>query len=494
MASLLSKDPDASSPSSDYAETEDDRAMIRAILGGASAVREGGTDFLPQFTAEDAIEYGRRRDSTPWRPEFVDALRGITSKPFTKEVAIQGETSATIKTFCEDVDTMGNNLHVFAKRVFWSGVAFGLHGILVDYPTMRPGMTLADERQSGAKPYWVHVPADNLIALYAERVAGKTIVTHARIREFITERDGWGERTIERVRVFEPGRWELWERQDPLNTTANNELVQVGEGEMAIPQVPLALFYTGDRIGSMARPPLIDLAHMQIELYQALSRQEEVLTFSGFPMLCANGMNPPDPNDPGMPTLEVGPKRVLFAPPSNGPGPQPSWSFVQPNAGNITEIRAHVQSVIDDMRRLGLQPLTPRSGDVTATGSSIEAAKAHSAVEGWATALKDTLEQALVFTSQWLEEETTAEVFVHTDFGVDIDGGSDMDALLKARMAGEISQETYWDELLRRGKLGPQFDPDEEKNRLEQEGSIEDEAMAEAEAALERQSALAEAA
>jgi hypothetical protein len=74
-----------------------------------------------------------------------------------------------------------------------------------------------------------------------------------------------------------------------------------------------------------------------------------------------------------------------------------------------------------------------------------------------------------VFTAQWLGVEPTAEVSVHTDFGVDIDGGADMAELLKARMAGEISRETYWDELLRRGKLGPQFDPKEETDRLDQE-------------------------
>jgi len=137
----------------------------------------------------------------------------------------------------------------------------------------------------------------------------------------------------------------------------------------------------------------------------------------------------------------------------------------------------------------------------TATVGALEAAKAHSAVEAWAGALQDTLEQAFVYTEQWLGLTPShwkrvpmptrwgairrlfglsdaaptlgsagqTEVAVHTDFGVDIDGGQDMAELLKARMAGEISRETYWDEMLRRGKLGPQFDPKEEQDRLDQE-------------------------
>ncbi|MEX7103008.1 DUF4055 domain-containing protein, partial [Pseudomonas aeruginosa] len=75
-------------------------------------------------------------------------------------------------------------------------------------------------------------------------------------------------------------------------------------------------------------------------------------------------------------------------------------------------------SIIDDMRRLGMQPLTQTSGEPTATGQNIEAAKAHSAVEAWAMALKDALEQAWVFTCEWIGEDTNVECIVSTDFDV----------------------------------------------------------------------------
>jgi hypothetical protein len=54
------------------------------------------------------------------------------------------------------------------------------------------------------------------------------------------------------------------------------------------------------------------------------------------------------------------------------------------------------------MRRLGLQPMMPKTGNVTATASGIDAAKGHTAVETWANALKDALEQAFVFTAKWM--------------------------------------------------------------------------------------------
>jgi hypothetical protein len=452
---------DPRNPSGAYRSVKAAYDMVAAVLEGGTAVRGAKELYLPKFENEAGDEYARRYRFAPWRPEFEDALRAIASKPFTKPVSLQGTVPSAIAAFAEDVDTLGNNLHTFARRAFHRGVAFGLHGILVDYPSMQLGMTRADELQSGARPYWCHVPAENLSALYLDTIDGQTVVTHARIRESVTVRDGFGEKTFDQVRVLEPGYWQLWQADD------KGKMQQVAEGRLDLPQVPLALFYAGERYGGLThpRPPLTDLADMQMELYRALSREDEVLTFAGFPMLAAIGMA--DGTEPLK--LAIGPRRFLIAPPGSGAGTAPDWKFVQPDAANIEQIRKHIEHVTDAMRRLGLQPLLPRSGDLTATVGALEAAKAHSAVEAWANGLQDTIEQALVFTAQWLGVEPTAEVSVHTDFGVDIDGGADMAELLKARMAGEISRETYWDELLRRGKLGPQFDPKEETDRLDQE-------------------------
>jgi hypothetical protein len=451
---------DPRNPSGSYQTVSQFYRSIDAVLNGAASVRALKDTCLPKYGAESWDEYGRRVSTAPWRPEFEDCLRNIAAKPFTKPVSLQGTIPAKIKAFAEDVDTLGNDLHNFARSTFWNGVGFGLHGVLVEYPTMQPNITLADERSAGARPYWCHIPAKSLIDVRTKMEGGKTVVSYVRFRLTDDRSNGrFGSKTVEQVKILEPGRWELWEVVGD-----KNEMVQVGEGTIALPLIPLALFYTGRRDhGSHPKPPLADLADMQFELYRALSREDEILTFAGSPMLTANGMGPPE----GGKTIEVGPKRVLFAP-NNGAG-QTSWDFIQPAAANIEQIRKHIESIIDDMRRLGMQPLLPRSGDLTATVGALEAAKAHSAVEAWANGLKDALEQALVFTAEWLNEKPTAEVGVHTDFGVDIDGGADMAELLKARMAGEISRETYWDEMLRRGKLGPQFDPTVEEERLANE-------------------------
>src|SRR5690348_14816839 len=150
---MVDRSNDPSVPSLAHAALAGYWAMIRAILAGAAVVREAGDLYLPQYPAESTDEYNRRRGSAPWRPEFEDCVRSISAKPFGKEVVLQGEPSDEIKAIAEDVDGRGNNLHTFARDMFEGGVTLGAHGILVDFPTMNPGATKADEKAAGARPY-----------------------------------------------------------------------------------------------------------------------------------------------------------------------------------------------------------------------------------------------------------------------------------------------------------------------------------------------------
>lgn len=441
--------------------------MIRAIRAGAAEVKKARETYLPKFPAESDDEYGRRLASAPWRPEFDDALRAISSKPFAKEVALAGEPSDDVRDLADDIDGRGNNLHVFSKTLFEDGVSLGAAGILVDFPPMAPGATRADERAAGARPYWVEIAADEIIALRTERRGAREVVTHLRLWETATVVNGFEEVTERKIRVIEPGKWELWHK---VKSSAGVEEWQIeSDGTMTLSEVPFVLYTTADRVGPQyVRPPLLDLANMQIELYRFMSSEEQIYTVAGSPMLTANGMGAPDDGS----AVETGPGRVLYAPGTEGINT--SWAYIQPAAENLKAITAKAQSIIEDMRRLGLQPMLPKTGNVTATASGIEAAKSHTAVGTWTNGLKDALEQAWVFTMQWLRSSEDVEVAVHTDFAVGIYGAEEVRALIDARKEGMLSEETFWDELSRRGVLGPQFDKDEERERLMAEVPADD--------------------
>lgn len=489
----LEKRDDPSNPSADYLAMQPDWELIGDIRAGVRAIKAKGEKYLPKYERESQNEYKRRLACTPWRPEFVDALRNLCSKPFTKEVALQGSPSQRIKDIAEDVDGKGNSLNAFSSTTFTDGVADGLTGIYVTYPDAEPAATQAEEKASGVRPYWVPIKGGDILALYTKKVGDRDVVTEIRFKECEVKADGFAEVTSERVRWIKLGtdgkpNWMLFEKK--VGTDGSVTWPAIGDGALTVSEIPISLLFTGERSGNYrVKPPLSDLANMQIEIYWALSREDEILTYAGSPMLKAVGMSPPQPTQaPVMvdgrqrlveqPASEitVGPRTILFAP-AAGDGVQPDWDFIQPNAENIKAVQGSVESKIEHFRRLALQPQTPGSGTITATSAAIDAAKAHSAVEAWANGLKDTLEQAFVFTAMWLKEDAKTEVSVHTDFGVDLESADEFSNLITMKKNGDLSQRTLWQEGQRRGILGPQFDADKEAEEIakDQEGLVPEE-------------------
>lgn len=456
---MADKALDPSTPSLAHERLAPLWAMIRAILAGAKSVKAAGEKYLPKFPAESDPEYARRKESAPWRPEFEDCIRSISAKPFAEETKLAGEPSDDMKAIAEDIDGRGNNLHVFARDMFEGGVSLGAHGILVDFPSMSPNATRADEKAAGARPYWVSVDADEIIALRTERRGAREVVTHLRLRETAVVVNGFEETVVEKIRVIEPGLWQLWHQVKGADGQATWAIEQ--DGLLTLAEVPFVFFATAERVGAQyVRPPLVDLAEMQIELYRALSTKEQAYTMLGAPMLSANGMAPPADGS----SVETGPHRVLYAPSTEDIAA--SWSILSAPAGSLKELRDDCSATAEDMRRLGMQPMLPKTGNVTATASGVEAAKAHSAVGTWANGLKDALEQAFVFTAMWMKSDEVVEVSVNTDFSVGMWGVEEIKELREARANNDLSQRTYWDELSRRGVLGPQFDADKELDAI----------------------------
>ncbi len=469
---------DPSTPSAEYGRMEKKWKLVIDILDGVDAIRRSGDKYLPKYEGESSEEYRRRSQSAPWRPEYADILQALSTKPFGRDVAIKGvapdeilgavdpATKARRGGYVDDIDGRGSSLTTFAAEAFWQAASKGAHAILVDYPEMAPDASRADEKQAGARPYWVQVPFDSIIALYTDTVGGREIVTHVRIRESRVERDGFGEKTIEQVRVLEPGTSQVWERNAKGDWAPGPVKPHLRGGSFGA--VPISLIYFGRRIGTLeVAPPLQPVADMQIELYQALSRQEEILTFAGSPMLSGNGFPPPGPQEP---RIQVGPKTILFAPPKDGA--PASWDFIQPNPANITEIRKSVEAIQADIRRIGLQPLTELPGNPTATGKAIDAAKTHSAVKSWALQLNDGLEQSFVFTCEYLSKPATVQTEVSTDFSVLPYAAEPLKALAEARATREISHDAFIAGLKRFDVLSSDFDANADKALIASEPPV----------------------
>lgn len=466
-------------PSDDYKAMLADWQMVEAILGGAGAMREAAKTYLPKFPNESSEDYEHRRRWAPFTNIYADISRNLASKPFSRELTLKEGATPAFDTLIEDIDGLGNNLHVFGENVFQRGLDKGVDFIFCDHTKVeatRP-LSIAEEQQIGARPYWVAVPAERMLALYTDRENGQEIVVHARIHEPAVVRDGYGEMAVNRVRVLDrqgadgayaPATYQVFEQQKDKDGKPVWVSIE-GPAPITIGIIPIVGFVTGKRKGSSwkIRPPLRDIAFLQCEAFQQESNLKSVLEATAFPMLVGNGVEKSE-------RVPVGPRGVLFAEPG-ADGSHGEWKYIEPSAESIGALEAHLEATQKNMRDLGMQPLT--TANLTVITTANVAMKAHSAVMAWSLALKDALEQALKFTAMWLGQTDAApEVDIYTDFGVDFQAGTELDSLLKAQGQGILSKRTTQDEFKRRGVLSDNFDPDEEEKRLaEDEQGLEPE-------------------
>ena len=102
--------------------------------------------------------------------------------------------------------------------------------------------------------------------------------------------------------------------------------------------------------------------------------------------------------------------------------------------------------------------MTEQPGNPSATGQSIAAAKAHSAVKAWAILLNDAIEQAMVLTAEYLGIPATIQTEVSTDFSVIPYAQFPLQTLTQARSNRDISRKAYLESLKRYDVLPADFD------------------------------------
>ena len=448
---------DVNTPIGCYLDAAADWEMIDALLGGTKAMRAAGQVHLPAFPKESDPAYQRRKNSTFLFNAYKRTVNAVAGRPFKRAITLGDDVPKNVADLTEDIDRRGNNLSVFMARQMRTLISHGASHILVSYPQLDQGATLADAKSSGARPYWVHIHPRDLIGWRWASTDGPPRLTQIRYREMVREDSGpFGEVMVPQVRVVEPDLVQTW-RMD-----ADEQWFLYSEAPTSLGVVPLASVVYGSTsdplIGEL---PLEDLAWLNVEHWQSASDQRCILSIARVPILFAAGFTEDD-----IQAVEIGPTRMI-----RSSDPSARISYVEHQGAAISAGKDDLVSIEDRMAVMGLELLRPRVTAITATASAIDASSQQSQLGLMVTKLGDQGEAAMGFTSKWLGggPDTGGSIDIFKDFDLNEQEGKDIDQLLKMRQAREISRATFYTELTRRGFLSEGFDPVMEDETLQSE-------------------------
>jgi Domain of unknown function (DUF4055) len=450
----MAKTADVSTTSSAVNKMAIDWQLVCALLGGTRAMRAAGEAYLPKWPAEDDKAYECRLKSAVLFPAYSRTVETLTGKPFSKPVSIE-DADAQFEEWLNNIDLQGRNLHSFAADQMELTIGYGLAGILVDVPTRDDSVrTVADERIAGIRPYLIQIKPDQILGWRSEMRDGKMQLVMLRLMECVTEEDGeFSEVEVKQVRVLEPFKWRVYRQNE------RKEWVIYNEGVTTIDFVPFVPTY-GNRVGFMtAKPPLIEMAHMNVEHWQSASDQQNILHVARVPILTVTGVNDEDNFQ-----LAVGASVAVKLP------TDAKMEFVEHTGAAIEAGRNALDDLEERMRQAGAELLVIAPGKITATQVATEDAVSMCALQRITQDMQDALNEAMQMMADWMGQDIAPTCQIFNDFAAASLQEASADLLFKSASSGVISKETYFDEMKRRGIISSDRKWNDEQERIQMEG------------------------
>jgi hypothetical protein len=432
-------------------DMQPDWDLIDALIGGTRTMRVAGQTYLPKRAIEEDTDYLVRLQQATLFPALAETVGVMVGRVFAEPLQFSEDVPQWIRDeVLPDVDRQGRNLHVFAREWFRSALAYGLSHVLVEAPRAAGIRTRADQRAAGVRPYLIQITPRRILGWREE---GGTL-TQLRVRFTRAEPDGaFGEREVEQVRVYEPGRVVVWEKGE-------RDWVPVEEIATGFARIPLITLYTGRSGFLTATPPLRELAFLNAKHWAQQSSNDTLLDTASVPILSVIGVDDGD-------QIVIGAKHAVRLP-ANG-----RLEYVEHSGAAIGAGRTALTELKEEMRQAGAKLIAQQGATKTATQISEEAARENSALGAMVQDFEDTIDDLLDAIAETRGEAAGGSAKVQANLDPDIAPAETMQVLIQLRNAGVISDALLFAEAQRRGLISDEVAWADEQTRIaEQPGQM----------------------
>jgi hypothetical protein len=451
----------------EYVAMAPDWELVAALQGGTRTMREEGVKYLPQEEKEKNENYQRRLARSVLTNTYGDTTRSFAAGPFAKTITLESADTLddSLKLLEEDTDRERTTLTQLGKKLFEIAMDHGLVHLLIDFPTMKTDENgqIPLDKYRGMHPRAIFIPVSpsNVIGWRSKLLeTGERKLTQLRVYEQATRESGkYGSTNIDRVRVWTETTLEVFEK-----TTDETNYVSMSIVNHTFGRIPLLTGYLKSNGFMQGKPPLLDLAWLNLAHWQSASDQRNLLRFARTGMLFLSGISQQDVDDNG--GLVLGPHAAFRT-----ANEEAKMTIVESGGKSIEAGRQDLQDLENRMHLIGLRPLTQKSGGETATGRAIDEGKSINDVQAWIRTVEALLTAAFSIAAEWEKKKLPKgfAVNIFNEFGLTQRVSEDLKILLEMRIARQIDQETYLREVIRRRLISEDTTPEAIITRLDEE-------------------------
>jgi hypothetical protein len=436
-----------SDPNTAWHSQEPHWILIEDLLSGTYGMRRKHRRYLPQEPRELDESYDNRLARSVLSPYYVRLERMLAGMLTRKPVRLN-DVSDIVREQLFDVDLLGNDLNVWVYETARKMVRYGHVGVLVDAPA-------AGEN---GRPYWVSYTPREILGWRTELVDGAQQLSQLRLLEKVIVPDGlYGEKEVEQVRVLTPGGFELHRRDEK-----SGDFEVFDSGTTTLSEIPFSVAYSNRVNFFESRPPMEDIAELNLKAYQVQSDLDNQLHICAVPMLAFFGF-PSSAEE-----VSAGPGEAI-AFPAEGKA-----EYIEPSGNSFESQFRRLEQIAYQINELGLSAvLGQKLSAETAEAKRIDRSQGDSTMMVIAQNMQDLIDNCLTYHAQYLNITEVGSSYVNRDFlGARLEP-ADIQALLQLYTAGTITQKTLLDRLSEGEVLGDEFDIEEEIEATQAGGLIE---------------------
>jgi len=432
--------------------------IMKAVTEGTDYLRQNSEAFLPLEPREDYDAYLARVNRAVFSPFTQRLIRAATGLVLRKPITLTGDPYWT-EMFKMDVDGCKSDLDEYARRILMCSLTYGQSHILVDYPAPSGARSLAEERAQDRRPYWIEVDPTNLYGWRLDRESNYGNLIQARIAEKAVLPSGqFGEKVFDQIRVIEPGRYRVFRKKEQLEemydvsdnssvgefevATTDKDYKQVESGSFSLGEIPLVTIYSGKTDNLVSKPPLLDIAYLNIAHFQRQADLIHSLHVASQPMLVMEGY------DDQTKDLAISVNYAMATQPGN------KVYYVEPASSAFDAQSAEIKELQMQMATLGISTLSQQKFVAeSADARRLDRVDTNSMLAMVSMELEQKLQKAFNLSAEYVGIEPP-EIKISRDFDIERLIGQDITALTSLFDQQVIDREEFRD-ILVQGEVLP---------------------------------------
>jgi hypothetical protein len=402
-------DPDdPSQPTAIYRMQAAQWEEVQLVMGGNAEIRRGARWLIPQLKKEKDPCYARRLNHVLYSPYFQRIINAAVGLILRKPITLEGGNEEWWEEWRENCDRQGNNLDNFSKNLLTQALAFGHCCCLADNTADTNIQTLGDQYEQGVAPFLTLIHPRQVIGWREDIRSTGSIIQQVRILEETTEPEGkFGVKTIRQVRVLEIGSFALYRRRFQEHETQTLDLGvgsvdAVGgntweieeQGTVDLDRIPLSAVYAGRNGTLLSRPPLRDVAFINLQHTRVQSKLLHALDVAGFPILSLIGW------DDTSESVDADVTSALAFPIGG------SAQYIEPASSSFGATQDELRSLEEQMANLGIAILAQQKNVAeTAKAKELDRADTNSLMAVVSMSLEQCLQEQIDLVAEFAGQE-----------------------------------------------------------------------------------------